>query len=398
MTRAYLDWAAGAPIHPAAREAIERVLSLGVGNPSSIHAEGRAARAVLEEARARVAGLAGCLPSEVVFTSSGSEANAMAILGSGAGRLFVGAIEHASARLAAQVARERGAIVDELPCTPDGRYDLEAAARVLNHRSLESGVVGDRAAGDGARALGMPPGAAGFGLVAVQLANNETGALQPVEELSSLARDAGAELHVDAVQAAGKVDLAPVWARCRTMALSAHKLGGVSGAGALCVRRGTTISPRVPGHQERGLRGGTHALAAIAAFGAVAEVAEKEREPRAPRLAELGSRLESIVRSIDGRVQASGVHRVPGIVSATFSGVDGETLLVALDLAGVAAAHGAACSTGAMEPSHVLLAMGLEPKLAKATIRFSVGPETTGAELDLLERVLPGALQAARLG
>lgn len=379
MARAYLDWAAGAPIHPAAREAIERVLSLGVGNPSSIHAEGRAARAVLEEARARVAGLVGCLPSEVVFTSSGSEANAMAILGSGVGRLVVGAIEHASARLAAQVARERGAIVGELRCSPDGRYDLEAAARIL---SVESGVVGDH----------------DVGLVVAQLANNETGALQPVEELSSLARDAGSELHVDAVQAAGKVELAPVWARCRTMALSAHKLGGVSGAGALCVRRGTTLSPRVPGHQERGLRGGTHALAAIAAFGAVVEVAAREWDARAARLGDLGSRLESIVRAADGRIQASDVPRVPGIVSATFPGADGETLLVGLDLAGVAAAHGAACSTGAMEPSHVLLAMGLEPKLAKATIRFSVGPDTTDAELDLLECVLPGALRAARLG
>lgn len=386
MQRAYLDWAAGAPIHFAAREAIERVLSLGVGNPSSIHAEGRAARAVLEEARAGVAALVGCLPAEVVFTSSGSEANALGILGGDAGRILIGSIEHASARLAAKVAGERGAIVDELPCRPDGRYDLDAACRLL------------APAGEG---NGGGAGAAGrVGLLAVQLANNETGALQPVEELSSLARDAAAELHVDAVQAAGKLDLAPAWARARTLALSAHKLGGVAGAGALCVRRGTALSPRVPGHQERGVRGGTHALAAISAFGAVAEVASREREARARRLADWSARLESIVRMTDGRatINASSAPRVPGIVSATFPGADGETILVALDLAGVAAAHGAACSTGAMEPSHVLLAMGLSPALAKATIRFSVGPDTGDDELDLLERVLPGALKAARLG
>jgi len=409
-SRAYLDWAAGAPLHPAAREAIERVLSLGVGNPSSIHAEGRAARAVLEEARSRVAALAGCQPAEVVFTSSGSEANALAILGSGAERLFVGSLEHASARLAAQVARERGAIVEDLPGGTDGRYDLDAAARIL-------GAVAERGSGLKADSTAPPaprtapadthqrPGAdagarPGLRLVVAQLTNNETGALQPVEELASIARDLGAELHVDAVQAAGKVELAPVWERCRSMALSAHKLGGIAGAGALCLRRGTALTPRIPGHQERGLRGGTHSLAAIAAFGAVADLAAREREARAARLAELASRLESILRAADGRVriQAAGAPRVPGIVSATFPGADGETLLVALDLAGVATAHGAACSTGAMEPSHVLLAMGVPAELARATLRFSVGPDTREEELDLLERALPDALRAAHLG
>ncbi len=376
MTRAYLDWAASAPLHPAARHAVDRVLTVGAGNPSSVHREGRAAKAILEEARAAVARLAGVSPSEVLFTSSGSEANAAAILGvarsraATARRLLVGALEHPSVHLAAESARAFGAEPATLPASPSGVIDCEGV-------SFDADVCA----------------------VAIQLANNETGALQPVAALAAAAREAGAHLHCDAVQAAGKVDLPDVAARCHSLAISAHKLGGLAGAGALILRRGVELPALLPGHQERGRRGGSHSLAAIAAFGAVAAVAVDEAEQRRAHLADRGLRLEAIVREASSEVwiQAGEVPRVGGIVSATFPGVDGETLLVALDLAGVATAHGAACSTGAMEPSHVLLAMGLSPALARSTLRFSVGVDTTDDELALLAEVLPKAVRASRI-
>ncbi|AKU90643.1 cysteine desulfurase family protein [Vulgatibacter incomptus] len=371
--RAYFDWAAGAPLHPVAREAAERALALGAGNPSSVHAEGRAARRLLEEARERVARLAGCAPGDVIFTGSGSEANAAAILGARVrpGRLLLGAIEHPSLRIAAESLRAGSAEVEDLPVLPSGTIDIERARAAIAEGPVTA--------------------------VAVQLANNETGAIQPIEALAAMARDVGAPLHCDAVQAAGKLDLAPWTARCASLALSAHKLGGLAGAGALVLRAGEERAALIPGHQERGRRGGTPALVAIAAFGAAADLAFRERESRASRLADRSSRLEEIVRAAGSevRINASEVERVPGIVSATFPGVDGETLLVALDLAGIACSHGAACSTGAMDPSHVLLAMGLSADGARSTLRFSVGPDTSDDELALLRNALPAALAQA---
>jgi len=368
--RAYLDWAASAPLHPLAREAAERVFALGAANPSSVHGPGRAARAILEEARGRVARLVGCEASEVIFTGSGTEANAAAVLGvarSRGGRLLVGSLEHPSVHLAAQ---SSGASFQELDALPSGAIDPERARAAI---------------------------AGGASLVAVQLANNETGAVQPVSELAAAARDAGAHFHCDAVQAAGKIPLTEISLRCSSLSLSAHKLGGLPGAGALILRKGLELPALIPGHQERGRRGGTHSLAAIAAFGAVADLAVREEAPRLARLGDRTTRLEAVIRgaSPGAILQASDCERVPGIVSATFPRVDGETLLVALDLAGVAAAHGAACSTGAMEPSRVLRAMGLEPGEARSTVRFSVGPDTADEELSLLAEVLPAALEAA---
>src|SRR5690606_34644844 len=265
-----------------------------------------------------------------------------------------------------------GTEVLTLPCTPEGTIDLERAEAIL---------------------------AEGAGLVAVQVANNETGVLQPVREIAALAARAGARLHLDAVQAAGKIDLGFAVERAHTLSLSAHKIGGIAGAGALVVRRGSEPDPAIPGHQERGLRGGTHALVAIAAFGAVAEAVERELSARRERILRATKEVERIVREAapDAVINGGGAERVPGIVNVRFPGVDGETLLLALDLAGVAASHGAACSTGAMEPSHVLRAMGLDPAEARSCIRFSVGESTTDEELALLASALEPALRSARL-
>lgn len=368
--RAYLDWAASAPVHPAARAAaLEAIETLG--NPSSAHAEGRRARNLVEEAREKVASLVGCSPREVIFTASGTEANALAVIGGhrqSGGRLALTAIEHPSVELAAQ---SSGAELIRLPCTPEGLVDLEAAEALLE---------------------------GGAGLVAAQVANNETGVIQPFRELAALAAGCGAHLHLDAVQAAGKIDLEPALDRAHSLSLSSHKLGGLSGAGALIVRRGSEPRVLVPGHQEGGLRGGTPALVAIAAFGAVAELARAELDQRQAQLQANTAALEEIILSIapDALIHGREAPRVPGIVNVRFPGVDGETLLVGLDLAGVSASHGAACSTGAMEPSPVLRAMGLSPQEARASIRFSVGPSTSEAELDHLAAALGPALAAAR--
>lgn len=381
--RAYLDHAAGAPLHPAARDAFERALSLGPGNPSSVHGAGRAARSLLEKARSQVAGLVGCEPREVIFTASATEANAAAVLGAarralGSGGseplLLIGSAEHPSILLAAEAAAREGARVERIPVDQRG---------VVRAEAIPDLSAGRRAA-----------------LVAVQLVNNETGVVQPVAAAAAAAREAGALFHCDAVQGAGRIDLTAIWPRCDSLALSAHKLGGLPGVGAWILRRGVELPALVPGRQERGFRGGTHALPAIAAFGAVAELAARDREERSARMAERTERLLTILRraSPDAVVQGAGAERVPGIVNVRFPGVDGETLLVALDLAGIACSHGSACSTGAMEPSHVLLAMGLSPAEARSAIRFSVGPTTGDEELEALAAALPGALAAARIG
>jgi len=371
MRRAYLDWAASAPVHPAARAAAIEALEI-LGNASSPHAEGRRARDLVERAREQVARLARCSPREVVFTASGTEANALAVIGGHravGGKVAVSTIEHPSVLLAA---RSLDAEVLTLPCTSDGAIDLARAEELL---------------------------AGGAGLLAVQVANNETGVLQPVRELAALAARAGARLHLDAVQAAGKIDLGFATERAHTLSLSAHKLGGIAGAGALVARRGAEPVPLIPGHQERGLRGGTYAVVAIAAFGAVAEAVEREFDERRQRILRATRELERIVREAapDAVVHGGAAERVPGIVNVRFPGVDGETLLLALDLAGVAASHGAACSTGAMEPSHVLLAMGLDPAEARSCVRFSVGDSTSDEELAHFASALGPALRAARL-
>lgn len=374
----YLDWAAGAPLHPLAKEAVARALELGPGNPSSVHAGGRSARALLEKAREQVASLVGCDPREVIFTGSATEANAAAILGvarsSPGARLVIGSVEHPSIRLAGAEAARSGSTVVEAAADSSGVVGVEA---------VREAVAEERAS-----------------LIAVQLANNETGVRHPVEGISLVAREAGALFHCDAVQAAGKIPLADVWNRSDSLSLSAHKIGGLPGVGALVMRRALDLPVLIPGHQERGLRGGTPALPAIAAFGAMAEYVGAGLSGRHQALADRSAALERVLRGAfpSVRINGAGAERVPGVVNATFPGIDGETLLVMLDLAGVACSHGAACSTGAMEPSHVLLAMGLGKEDARSTVRFSVGPETTFDEIQALAELLPSALRSSLLG
>ena len=331
-----LDANATEPLRPEAREAVLAALDLP-GNPSSVHAGGRAARRVLEDARARVAARFGARPQDVVFTSGGTEANALAVRGLSAGRgVLVGATEHPAVLRAAPDAAL-------LPVLADGRLDLEA---------LEAALA------DGGPAL-----------VCLMAANNETGVLHPLAEASAICRRHGALLHVDAVQAAGRVPVSLEGAD--SLAISGHKMGGPKGAGALLLRPGLDPAPILAGGgQERGRRGGTEPLPAIAGLAAAAGAARPED---AARLAALRDAIEAGIASLapEARFPGQGAPRLPNTTSILLPGVAAETQVIALDLAGVLVSAGAACSSGKVGASHVLAAMGLGPDAACA-IRVSL--------------------------
>jgi cysteine desulfurase len=332
VTALYLDANATEPLRPAARAAALAAMELA-GNPSSVHAAGRAARRVLEAARESLAARFGAAPGEVVFTSGGTEANALAIAGLGPGRrVLLGATEHPAVLAAAP-----GATL--LPVRGDGQLDLDA---------LEAALRG-------------PPS-----LVCLMAANNETGVLHPLAEAAALCRAAGALLHVDAVQAAGRIPVTLEALGADSLALSGHKLGGPKGAGALLLRPGLTPAPLIAGGgQERGRRGGTEPLPAIAGMAAAAEA-----EPPA-HLAALRDAIEAACLAEGALVAGAGAPRLPNTASLVLPGVAAETQVIALDLAGVQVSAGAACSSGKVARSHVLAAMGLA-ELAACAIRVSL--------------------------
>lgn len=347
--RIYLDFNATAPMIPAARAAIEAVLDL-TGNPSSIHAEGRLARDVVERARNQVAVLMVRPREQVVFTSGGTEANALGV------RALARAAEH----------RGRPRIV---------------AASALDHPSLRDAV----------RALGWPivelDQAERAGVVAFGWVNHELGTLADPSVLSR-ARAAGVLVHVDAVQAAGKV---PLDLDADALAISAHKLGGPQGIGALAIRADDGFIDAV-GHQERGRRPGTENLLGIAGFGAAAAAVELAAWPA---VAALGERLEEGLVALGARINGTGA-RVGGTINAAFAGARGESIVIALDMAGIATSTGAACTSGSVQPSAVLLALGQTPELAREAIRFSLGRTTTIDEIDRVLATLPAVVDRAR--
>ncbi len=336
--RVYLDHNATSPLRPAAKAAMVAAWEQG-GNASAIHAEGRAARRTLEAAREAVAGAIGVLPPMVIFTSGGSEANNMAINGVAVERILVSAIEHPSVLAAAHAA---GKPVDLIPVTADGVIDLEALARML----------------PGPRAL-----------VSVMLANNETGALQPVRDVVAMAQSHGALVHTDAVQALGKMPVNFGLLGVDMMTLSAHKLGGPIGCGALVVRDGLAVAPLIRGGgQELRRRAGTENVPAAAGFAAA--ITEKSNH--------INTLRETLEASLEGAILfGTAVPRLPNTSCFAFPGMSAETLLMAFDLAGIAISSGSACSSGKVAQSHVLAAMGVAPELAKAAIRVSLGWTTT---------------------
>ncbi len=378
--RIYLDHNATSVPRPQAREAMNAALEAPAGNPSSLHAEGRAARAVVEKARGQVAALIGAKASEVVFTSGGSEAIAAAILGAcvrapaSRRKIVISAVEHSAVLEAARQAGRLGFEVDLVPCDRSGRIPAGAfAARV-----------------DGNTAI-----------AALQWANNETGVVQPVEEVGRACSQAGAPFLVDAVQAAGKrrVDFAGIGASL--LAVSSHKMGGPQGAGALLVREGIPMAPLIPGGaQERRRRGGTEGVMALAGFGAAAEAARDALDAESRTLARLGERIERFLHArFPGVViHGEGVPRLPSTVNFALPGVSGEMLVIALDIAGVAVSTGSACASGAIEPSHVIRAMGRTEEEARGAVRVSIGWSTTEAEVDEFLDLLPAIAEQVREG
>jgi cysteine desulfurase len=342
--RVYLDHNATSPLKESARLAMLTAFEL-TGNASSIHAEGRRAHALLDEARDSVARAVGVIAPMVVFTSGGSEANNLALKGAPVERLIVSAIEHPSVL---EAARSSGKQVDILPVDGEGLVDLEALERVL--------ISGSKA------------------LISVMLANNETGVIEPIAEIAGLAHAQGALVHTDAVQALGKIPVNFALLGADLVSLSAHKLGGPPGAGALIIRDGLALDPLIHGGgQELRRRAGTENLAAIAGFAAAID--EKRLEIKALR-DHLESRLEGAV------VFGGKAERLPNTSCFAMRGTSAESALMALDLAGFAVSSGSACSSGKVAKSHVLAAMGVAPDLANAAIRVSLGWTTTAQDID----------------
>jgi cysteine desulfurase len=360
--RVYLDWNATTPLRPEAREAMAAAWD-HLGNPSSVHAEGRQARRLVEDARAAVSGAVGALPRNVVFTSGGTEANALALtpgLRRAAGlpveRLVVSAIEHASVLAGG---RFPAAATGTLGVTRSGLVDL-SRLRTL----LESG----------------PPA-----LVSVMLANNETGAVQPVAEVAEIVHAAGGLLHVDAIQALGKITFDINTINADLVTLAAHKIGGPKGVGALVLAEGTAgFEPLLRGGgQERGHRAGTENVAGIAGFGAAAKAAIAALDHEANRLERLRDRLESgLCQTPDAVVFAADAQRLPNTTLFTVPGLRAEIAVIGFDLAGIAVSSGSACSSGKVQPSHVLEAMGVGPELAQGAVRLSLGWSTSEADVD----------------
>ncbi|MEO6780049.1 MAG: cysteine desulfurase family protein [Bradyrhizobium sp.] len=360
--RVYLDWNATTPLRREAREAMAAAWDLG-GNPSSVHAEGRQARKLVEDARTAIAGAVGAQARNVVFTSGGTEANALALTpglrrasGAPANRLLVSAIEHASVLAGGRFASDAIGTID---VTRAGVLDL-ACLRAM----LESG----------------PPS-----LVSVMLANNETGALQPVAEAAALVHAAGGVLHVDAIQAFGKRPFGLDSLNADLLTLSAHKVGGPKGVGALIVAEGVLgLEPLLRGGgQELGRRAGTENVAGIAGFGAAASAASVALETDVLRLEGQRHRLENGLRELSGIIVFSDeVPRLPNTTLFTVPGLKAETAVIGFDLAGIAVSSGSACSSGKVQPSHVLAAMGAGPEIAKGAVRLSLGWSTSDADID----------------
>jgi cysteine desulfurase len=355
VTSAYLDWNATGKLRPQARAAVTAALEV-TGNPSSIHAAGRAARRLVEDAREKVAVLVGAAAREVVFTSGGTEANMLALTPALGDVLLVSAIEHPSVR-----AGGRFAAVEEIPAKADGVVDLAALERRLGTVSRP--------------------------LVSIMLANNETGVIQPVAEAAGIVHAAGGVLHVDAVQGPGRIECDFGMLGADLMTLSGHKLGGPQGVGALIRRDGLPLDALVKGGgQERGARAGTENVAAIAGFGAAADAARTALSDEAGHMTGLRDRLETGLMAIapEAVIFGGDATRLPNTTLFSVPGMKAETAVIAFDLEGVAVSSGAACSSGKVAPSHVLAAMGVESGLARGAIRVSLGYSTSGGDIEII--------------
>jgi cysteine desulfurase len=375
MRRVYLDNNATTPVLPEVLDAMRPFYAEHFGNASSIHHHGQETRAAVERARESVAGLLGCRPAEVVFTSGGTEADNLAISGlvRSGDHIISSTIEHHAVLNSCKHLQERGFEVTFLPVDGRGLVDPDDLRRALRSNTK---------------------------LVTLMYANNETGVVQPVEEFGKICAEADVYFHTDAVQAASKIPICVKDIGCDLLSISGHKFHAPQGAGALYVRKGTTLEPLFfGGSHERSRRAGTENVPGIVGLGKAAELALKALERGEDReIAALRDRLES---AILGSVESAGVNggdarRVPNTTNIYFDYIEGEALVITLDLKGLAVSTGAACSSGAIEPSHVLTAMGLRPDRARASLRFSLGKQNTAEDVDIAVQLVPASVERLR--
>jgi len=377
--RSYFDHAATTPLRREARDAMRALLQAADFNPSALYAEGRTARAAIDNARETVARAIGARPREIVFTGGGSEANSLAIVGAvrahGPGaHVVTAATEHHAVLHAVEALRDEGTRVTVLDVDAEGRIDPGAFACAVASQAT---------------------------LATIMLANNELGTLAPIADLARIARVHGVTFHCDAVQAAGRVPLLVDELGVDLLTLSAHKCYGPKGVGALYVRAGTQLRPIVHGGaQEAGLRAGTENVLGIIGFAAALAATEAERVTEMRRVGTLRDRLErELLASLpDARLNASAAPRLPTVASVAFAGCEAATLLVSLDIAGFAVSTGSACAAGAAQSSHVLEAISAPAWVRQGTLRFSLGKLSTEQDVERLVKMLPEAVDRARVG
>ena len=382
--RIYLDHSATTPVDPRVADALTRSLVQNFGNPSSVHGFGQQARAAVDRARREVAALINAKPNEIIFTSGGTEANNLAIRGiceSSAAHgkhIVTSAIEHPSVRGVCSVLEQRGWKVTRLPAYENGIVRVEDVREALRPDTV---------------------------LVTVMLANNEIGTVQPISEIAKIVRDRRASgqkhlyLHTDAVQAAGRMSLNVEELGCDLLTMSAHKLYAPKGIGALYVRRGVRlVGQHIGGHQERERRAGTENVPGIVAFGEAAKLAREELQERIAHDASLRDRFETKIASeiLDLVFNGDRIRRLPHLSNISFRYIEGEGLLINLDLQGVAVSTGSACSSGTLEPSPVIRALGVDDEIARGSIRFSFGQDNTEADVDYTVAVLAQAVERLR--
>ena len=378
---AYLDYNATSPLDPAVLEEMRPFLTERFANASSFHRKGQLCRAAIETARSQIADCMSVEPGDIYFTSGGTEADNWAILGtaekaslerSSRKRIVVSSIEHPAVLASADRLKRKGFEVILAPVSPGGLIELEPLERLLDDRTL---------------------------LLCVMHVNNEVGTVQPIEELGKMAKRCGVLFHCDAVQSFGKLQVHPEKTQMDLCSVSAHKICGPKGAGALYIRKGTALEPIFfGGHQEKGQRPGTENVAAIVGFGKAAELAVSLEQAEKQRVSGLRQKLrEALSRSVPGiRFNGDPRRQMPHVLHASFEGLDGEALLIHLDLEHIYVSAGSACASGSVEPSHVLLAMGLPKDLARASVRFSIGRFTTQEEVDLAIRRIPPLVKQLR--
>lgn len=373
-TRFYFDHNATTPLLPDVLHAVTAALAESFGNASSIHYPGQQAKLVLEQARRQVAELVGAKASEIVFVSSGTEANNLALFGclNPGDHLITSAIEHPAVLAPCARLQQLGVAVSYVKPDANGCVDPDDIRRAIRPQTR---------------------------LISVMHANNETGAVQPLREIAGIARQAGVLLHSDGVQTCGRLALDLKDLGVDLYSLSGHKLYAPKGVGALYVREGVTLNPLIlGGRHERGRRAGTENVPGAAGFGCAAQWAASNLQKESGRLAGLRDRLERAIQSLapDVVVNAAGAPRLPNTTNLCFSGISGEALVIALDLRGFAVSSGSACSSGAVEPSHVLLAMGLTPEQARSSVRFSLGYSNTEEQVDALAEAVAEAARRLR--